>query len=96
MPIEQEGQAAPGQDRGMKQGAVAGKTNQDMINVLYKAAKELGMAEWTLIQKVELTHLTDDRSAAYSGPAPADMPGIDEKQKAVVQKVLEDYKRPEK
>jgi hypothetical protein len=92
MPIEQEGQAA----QGMNKGAATGKTNQDMINVLYKAAKELGMAEWTLIQKVKLTNLTDDRSAAYSGPAPADMPGIDEKQKAVIQKVLENYKRPEK
>jgi hypothetical protein len=92
MPIEQEGQAA----QGMNQGAVAGKTNQDLINVLYQAAKELGMAEWTLIQKVELTHLTDDRSAAYSGPAPAEMPGIDDKQKAVIKKVLENYKRPEK
>jgi len=73
-----------------------GKTNQDMINILYKAAKELDMAEWTLIQKVELTHLTDNREAPYTGPAPVNMPGIDSKQKVVVQKALEKYERPKK
>jgi hypothetical protein len=98
---DREEQAARDQIRRIKevkekQEMMAGKTNQDMVNVLYEAAKELGMGEWTLIQQVELTHLADDRSAAYSGPAPANMPGIDDKQKSVIQKVLENYKRPEK
>jgi hypothetical protein len=101
MPSEREDQAAKDQIRRIKefkekQDRMQGKTNQDMVNVIFKAARELGLAEWTPIQKVEPTHLTDDRSAAYTGPAPANMPGIDDKQKAVIQKVLENYKPPKK
>jgi len=65
-----------------------GKTNQDMINILYKAAKELDMAEWDLIKKVELTHLTDDREAAYTGPVVVDLPGITDEQKDVITRIL--------
>ncbi|MBN2556341.1 MAG: hypothetical protein JXA97_10425 [Anaerolineales bacterium] len=79
---------------GMK--ALEGKTNQDMINILYKAAKELNMAEWDLIKKVELTKLTDDRAAAYAGPAVVDFPGISAEQKDVIEKVLEAYVPKEK
>ena len=101
MPTEHEEQAGAEQIHRMKafkenKEMMAGKTNQDLINILYQAAKELGLAEWALIQKVELTHLTDDRDALYSGPVPANMPGVDDKQKSVITKVLANYKRPEK
>jgi hypothetical protein len=84
MPAEHEEQVAAEQIRRIKefkekQGMMAGKTNQDMISVLYQAAKELGKAKWMLIQKVELTHLTDARDATYGGPVLANMPGIEDK-----------------
>jgi len=84
-----------GKERRKGKEALEGKTHQDMINILYKAAKELEMAEWTLIQKVELTHLTDDRDAIYDGPVVMDLPGITDEQKDVIEKVLEEYVRPE-
>jgi hypothetical protein len=83
MTAEHEEQVAAEQIRRIKefkekQEMMAGKTNQDMISVLYQAAKELGKAKWKLIQKVELTHLTDARDAPYDGPALANMPGIED------------------
>ena len=83
-----------GKERRKGKEALEGKTNQDMINILYKAAKELEMAEWDLIKKVELTKLTDDRVAAYTGPAVVDFPGISDEQKDVIEKVLNAYKPP--
>lgn len=77
-------------DRREGKKALEGKTNQDMINILYKAAKELGMPEWDLVEKVELTHLVDDREAAYSGPVVVDMPGLTDEQKDVIEKVIAD------
>lgn len=73
-----------------------GKINQDLINVIYKAADELGMPPWKLLTTAKLEGLVDDRSGAYTGPAIADLPGLTPEQKKVVQKVLDAYVRPKK
>lgn len=76
--------------------ALEGKTNQDMINVLYKAAEKLGIEDgWALLKWAGLTDLVDDRKAAYSGPMVADFPEkITDAQKAVISEVLASYVRP--
>ena len=79
-----------------RQSGLLGKTNQDMINVIYKAADELKMPAWTLLATVKLERLVDARSAPYAGPAVSDMPGLTSDQKAVIQKVLASYSRPGK
>jgi len=76
-----------------RQSGLIGKTNQDMINVIYKAADELKMPAWTLLATVKLEKLVDARSAPYAGPAVADMPGLTSDQKAVIQKILSSYSR---
>ena len=73
-----------------------GKTNQDIINVIYKAADELKMPAWTLLSKAKLEHLVDARTAPYSGPALGSLPDLTTDQKAVILKVLASYVRPEK
>lgn len=73
-----------------------GKINQDLINVIYKAADELGMPPWKLLSTAKLEGLVDDRSGAYTGPAIADLPGLTPEQKKVVQRVLDAYVRPKK
>ena len=76
-----------------RQSGLIGKTNQDMINVIYKAADELKMPAWTLLATVKLEKLVDARSAPYTGPAVSDMPGLTSDQKAVIQKILSSYSR---
>ncbi len=71
-----------------------GKTNQDVINVIYKAAEELRMPAWTLLSKVKLEHLVDARTAPYTGPAIGDLPDLTAEQKAVLSKTLLGYVRP--
>lgn len=73
-----------------------GKINQDLINVIYKAADELGMPPWKLLSTAKLEGLVDDRSGAYTGPSIADLSGLTPEQKKVVQKVLDGYVRPKK
>jgi hypothetical protein len=75
---------------------LVGKTNQDIINVIYKAAEELKMPAWTLLAKVKLEHLVDARTAPYSGPALASLPDLTNDQKAVILKVLASYVPPKK
>jgi hypothetical protein len=71
-----------------------GKTNQDIINVIYKAAEELKIPGWTLLAKLKLEHLVDARTAPYSGPTLASLPDLTNDQKAVILKVLASYVRP--
>jgi hypothetical protein len=73
-----------------------GKTNQDIINVIYKAAEELKMPGWTLLAKVKLEKLVDARTAPYSGPTLANLPDLTNDQKAVILKILASYVRPKK
>lgn len=73
-----------------------GKTNQDIINVIYRAADELKMPGWTLLARAKLEHLVDARTAPYSGPPIANLPDLTTDQKAVILKVLERYVRPGK
>jgi hypothetical protein len=78
----------------VRQEGLAGKTNQDVINVIYKAADLLNMPPWTLLATAKLERLVDARSAPYTGPAIVDLPGLTSEQKAVIQKVLSGYTRP--
>jgi hypothetical protein len=73
-----------------------GKTNQDIINVIYKAAEELKIPGWTLLAKLKLEHLVDARTAPYSGPTLASLPDLTNDQKAVILKVLASYVPPKK
>ncbi len=89
---------APGAPAQPKQARpdLEGKTNQDIINVIYKAAEELKMPPWSLLKKAKLEHLVDDRKAVYSGPPVAGLPNLTYDEKVVIQKVLASYVRPKK
>ncbi len=73
-----------------------GKTKQDIINVIYKAAEDLKMPPWSLLKKAKLEHLVDDRKAPYTGPAIAFLPNLTSEEKSAILKVLKDYVRPKK
>ena len=64
------------------------KTHQDLINVGYKAAEELGIAPWVLLRAAGWGNFTDDRGKKYDGPAIDDLEGLDDAQKAALKKVL--------
>lgn len=72
------------------------KTNQDIINVIYKAAEDLKVPPWSLIKKAKLEHLVEARKAPYSGPTVANLPGLTDKEKAAILKVLKEYVKPKK
>jgi hypothetical protein len=93
--IGEQARAKAGQVMAQQVG-LQGKTNQDVINVIYKAADELKMPAWSLLAKVRLEHLVDARSAPYTGPAVSALPGLTDDQKAVILKVLAGYVRSEK
>ncbi len=76
--------------------SLEGKTNQDIINVIYKAAEDLGMPAWTLLAKVKLEHLVDARGAPYTGPVVGDLPDLTPDQRSVIARTLISYVRPKK
>jgi hypothetical protein len=92
--VTKEGLAAQIKQYKTLRSGLEGKTNQDMINVIYKAADELKMPAWTLLATAKLEKLVDARTAPYSGPAVSDLPGLTPDQKSVIQKVLSAYTRP--
>lgn len=56
-----------------------GLINQDMINVFYRAASQLGTSGWALLARASQTGLAASpatRNAAYAGPAIADLAGL--------------------
>ncbi len=73
-----------------------GKTNQDIINVIYKAAEDLKMPPWSLLKKAKLEHLVDARQAPYSGPPVAHLPGLSDEEKTAILKALKEYVKPKK
>jgi hypothetical protein len=92
--VTKEGIAAQLKQFKAAKSGLEGKTNQDIINVIYKAADELKMPAWTLLATAKLEKLVDARTAPYTGPAISDLPGLTPDQKAVIQKVLSGYTRP--
>jgi hypothetical protein len=92
--VTREGLAAQLKEFKAARSGLEGRTNQDIINVIYKAADELKMPAWTLLATAKLEKLVDARTAPYSGPAISDLPGLTPDQKAVIQKVLSGYTRP--
>ncbi len=100
MPIDEEKkqmrEAGAAKEHPKKQETLGDKNNQDMINVIYRAAGQLEMPEWTLLAKVGLEGLVDARSDPYTGPSVADFPELTDEQKTVIQEVLESYVRPKK
>jgi len=83
--------AKPGLTMVAMRPGLEGRTNQDIINVIYKAADELRMPAWTLLAKVKLEHLVDARMAPYTGPAIGELPDLTPEQKAVIARTLLSY-----
>jgi hypothetical protein len=54
-----------------------GLTNQDIINAFYGAGKLIEENGWILITQANLTHLAQDRTAEYTGPAVPQLAGLD-------------------
>ena len=100
MPINEEKRGmredSAAKEHQKKQETLGDKNNQDMINVIYRAADKLEMPGWTLLAKVDLESLVDARSDPYTGPSVADFPELTDDQKAVIQEVFESYVRPKK
>lgn len=65
-----------------------GITNQDMLNALYFAANQSGLAGWGLVEKVELTYLVDDREGPYTGPLIEELPGLTVEQRREIAEFL--------
>jgi hypothetical protein len=69
---------------------IAKKTNQDIINAVYKIADELKLkgGPWPLLRTTGWGHLTDDRGSLYKGPAIDEIDALTAEQKAALKKVL--------
>lgn len=65
-----------------------GINNQDMLNALYFAATQDGLAGWGLVEKAELTHLVDDREGIYTGPLIEELPELTDGQRIKIAEFL--------
>ncbi len=64
------------------------RTNQDVINAFYAAAKEVGENGWNWLSRAGLTGLVNDRQGDYKGPAIDDLPGLTAVEKASIKAIL--------
>jgi hypothetical protein len=63
--------------------------NQDVINAVYAAAGELGIASpWSLLARAGLTHLVRDRYGPYTGPAIDNIDTLTDEEKAHIKAAL--------
>ena len=63
-------------------------TNQQVITAIYRAAEAVGEDGWALLSRAGLTHLIEDRPAAYEGLPIAELPGLTPEEKARVHAAL--------
>lgn len=67
------------------------KTQQDLVNAVYKVAEELKVegGPWAMLRAAGWGNFTDDRGKKYDGPAIDEIEAFDPAQKAALKKVLE-------
>ncbi len=56
-------------------------TNQQLINAVYRAAGQLAMPGWHLLQKAGLSGLVADREAIYEGPSLTELSGLNDRER---------------
>lgn len=69
-----------------------GVTNQDMINMFYKAAAIFNLNGWALIDRANLENMAaspEERAKPYAGPKIDDLPNLSEGEKAAIQAAME-------
>lgn len=64
------------------------KTQQEMINIAYKAADKLGIAPWILIRAAGWGHFTQDRGTLYKGEHIVDIETLTDEQKEALMDVM--------
>lgn len=70
-------------------------SNQQVINAVYEAASQLGVAGWDLLLKAEMTDLVGKRLAAYIGPVVADMSALSGAEKQALMVAIDPSLAPE-
>jgi lysozyme len=64
------------------------KTNQMMINALYKAAEKFGIPGWNLVVRAGLVDLVNDRATLYTGPRIETIDSLNPNEQAAVAEAL--------
>lgn len=59
-------------------------TNQEMINAFYRAARQLSVDGWRLIELAGLTQMASDREGSYTGPLVEELNRLQETQRVAL------------
>lgn len=90
MPTATPPSVSVGMDIQKQKDALAKKTNQDIINAVYKVADQLKLkgGPWPLLRSAGWGHLTDKRGDLYKGPFIDDIAALTPEVKEALKRAL--------